>query len=117
VAPLQKVLNAAALLEMNLGPRYHLTPALHELHRLPIQSWIQFKLCLLVHHAIGGQSPAYISELVIPVADIPGLVSLRSADRQELVVPPSRLVSSDRAFSTAAPKTWNRLPVDTKINP
>src|SRR6218665_428903 len=89
-------------------------PALYELHWLPIQSRIQFKLCLLVHHVIGGRSPAYISELVNPVAHNPGRASLRSADRQELVVPRSRLVSSERAFAVAAPKAWNRLPVYVK---
>src|SRR6218665_228483 len=52
LAPLQRVLNAAARLVMNLGPRDHVTPALYELHWLPIQSRIQFKLCLLVHHVI-----------------------------------------------------------------
>src|SRR6218665_3832016 len=89
-------------------------PALYNLHWLPIQSWIRFKLCLHVHHAIGGQSPAYISELVISVDNNLGRASLHSADRQELVVPRSRLLSLERAYSKAAPKAWNRLPVDIK---
>lgn len=114
LAPLQRVLNAAARLVMNLGPRDHVTPALYELHWLPIQSRIQFKLCLLVHHVIGGRSPPYISELVTPVAAIPGRASLRSVGRQELDVPRTRLVSSERAFEVAAPKAWNKLPVDIK---
>ena len=42
-------------LVMNLGPRDHVTSALYELHWLPIQSRIQFKLCHLVRHAIGRQ--------------------------------------------------------------
>jgi hypothetical protein len=117
LAPLQRVLHAAARLVMNLGPRDPVTPALRELHWLPIQSRIQFKLCLLVHHAIGGRSPGYISELVIPVADIPGRSTLRSAERHDLFVPRSKLVSSERAFSVAAPKAWNRLPVDIRLTP
>src|SRR6218665_1035631 len=86
----------------------------YELHWLPIQSRIKFKLCLLVHHVIGGRSPPYISELVTPVAAIPGRASLRSVGRQELDVPRTRLVSSERAFEVAAPKAWNKLPVDIK---
>src|SRR6218665_991580 len=86
----------------------------YELHWLPIQSRIQFKLCLLVHHVIGGQSPPYISELVTPVAAIPGRASLCSVGRQELDVPRIRLVSSERAFEVSAPKAWNKLPVDIK---
>src|SRR6218665_1817356 len=91
LAPLKIVLNAAARLVMNLGRRDHVTPTLYELHWLPIQSRIQFKLCLLVHHVIGGRSPPYISELVTPVAAIPGRASLRSVGRQELDVPRTRL--------------------------
>src|SRR6218665_2380004 len=98
LAPLQRVLNAAARLVMNLGPRDHVTPTLYELHWLPIQSRIQFKICLLVNNVIGGRSPPYISELVTPVAAISGRVSLRSVGRQELDVPRTRLVSSERAF-------------------
>src|SRR6218665_963106 len=108
---------AAARLMMNLGPRDHETPALYELHWLPIQSRIQFKQCLLVHHVIGGRSPPYISELVTPVAAIPGRASLRSVGRQELEVPRTRLVSSERAFEVAAPKAWNNLPVYIKSIP
>ena len=37
LAPMQRVLNAAARLVMNLGSRDHMTPALYELHWLPIQ--------------------------------------------------------------------------------
>src|SRR6218665_1166068 len=52
--------------------------------------------------------------LVTPVAAIPGRASLRSVGRQELDVPRTRLVSSERAFEVAAPKAWNKLPVDIK---
>ena len=32
-----------------------------------------------------------------------------------LVVPRSRLASSERAFSVAAPRAWNNLPVDIRL--
>src|SRR6218665_3278489 len=99
---------------MILGPRDHMMPALYELHWLLIHSWIQFKLYLIVHHVIGGRSPPCILELVTPVAAIPGRASLRSVGRQELDVPRTKLVSSERAFDVAAPKAWNRLPVGIK---
>ena len=35
--------------------------------------------------------------------------------RHDLVVPRSRLVSSEWAFSAAAPRTWNSLPVDIRL--
>src|SRR6218665_38215 len=71
VAPMQRILKAAARLLMILGPRDNVTPALYTLRWLPMQSWIQLKLCILVHHATGGQSSAYISELVFSAANNP----------------------------------------------
>ena len=63
----------------------------------------------------------HLDNLVTPIANIPRRASLRSAGRQDLVVPRSRLVSSERAFSVAAPRAWNdllihiRLITDTKL--
>ena len=48
MAPLQRVMNAAARLVCNLRSRDHVTPALIELHWLPITARVQYKLCLLV---------------------------------------------------------------------
>ena len=64
LAPLQRVLNAAVRLVHDLGPREHVTPAMYELHWLPIAEKIKFKLCLLVHHAVNGRAPSYLTELV-----------------------------------------------------
>ena len=51
LAPLQRVLTAAARLVLDLKTRDHATPALRELHWLPIAQRIEYKLCLLVHKA------------------------------------------------------------------
>ena len=51
MAPLQRVMDAAARLVCNLRSRDHVTPALIELHWLPITARVQYKLCLLVHSA------------------------------------------------------------------
>jgi hypothetical protein len=47
---LQRVLNAAARLVLKLGPRDHVSAAMHELHWLPIWKRIDYKLCLLAHN-------------------------------------------------------------------
>ena len=101
---LQRVLNAAVWLVHNLGPHEYVTPAMYELHWLSIAERIKFKLCLLVFRAVNGRAPSYLIELVTPVANIPGCASLRSAERHDLVVLRSRLASSERAFSVAAPR-------------
>ena len=70
LSPLQRVLHAAARMVLNLRPRDHVTPALRELHRLPIAERVDFKLCLLVHKALVGQAPHYIADLIRPLADL-----------------------------------------------
>jgi len=47
--PLQRVQNAAARLVVNHRLRDHVTPALKQLHWLPVASRIKFKLCLCMH--------------------------------------------------------------------
>ena len=45
IAPLQRVLNAAAHPVLGLRPRDHVTAALIDLHWLPVAARIEFKLC------------------------------------------------------------------------
>ena len=73
LAPLQRILHAAArtVLDRKLGD--HVTPALQELHWLPITERIQYKLCLLVHKMFVGHAPDYIVSLLMPASDIPSL--------------------------------------------
>jgi len=49
LAPFQRVLHGAACTVMDLKPCDRVTPALRELHWLPVAERIQYKLCLLVH--------------------------------------------------------------------
>jgi len=86
LAPLQRVLSAAARVVVGLGPRYHVTPSLCELHWLPIAARIDYKLCLLVHKSFFGQVPDYITELLTPAASDPSRSSLRSSSSSNLMV-------------------------------
>jgi len=68
VAPLQRVIyNTATRLVCGLRPRDHVTDSTIKLHWLPIRARIQYKLCLLDHRALNGQSPNYVAELLQPV--------------------------------------------------
>ena len=69
LAPLQRVLHAAAGVVMDLRPHDHVSPALQDLHWLPIKQRIEFKLCLLVHKTLVGHSPEYKSDLLTSAAD------------------------------------------------
>ena len=57
--------NAAARLIMDTGKYSHITPALYELHWLPVPARIHFKILLLAFKAIHGLAPAYISNLLV----------------------------------------------------
>ena len=59
LAPLQRVLNAAARLVLEMGPCDQVSAALHELHWLPIRKRIDYKLCLLAHNVRIGRAPKY----------------------------------------------------------
>ena len=63
---LQKVQNAAARL-VHGGHRFsHVTPLLRDKrHWLRVRQRIKYKLCLIVHKAFHGRSPAYIKDLVV----------------------------------------------------
>jgi len=64
IAPLQRVLNAAARVVCGLRPRDHVTDALIRLHWLPAAARIEFKLCLLVYQAINGLAPSHITDML-----------------------------------------------------
>ena len=114
LAPLQRVMHAAARLVCDLSPRDHVTPALRSLHWLPVKQRIEFKLCLLVHQTINGRAPAYLNDLIETTASVPGRASNRSASNNDLVTRRTRLKLGERAFSVAAPRIWNQLPIEIK---
>jgi len=68
---------------------------------------------VLTYKVLHGSAPRYLGPLV-PVADLQGRRTLRSAGTNRLVEPSVRLSTvSSRAFSVAAPRIWNALPAET----
>ena len=111
---LQRVQNAAARLIMGLRKFDRITPALVELHWLPIRQRILFKILLLTWKALHGQAPAYIWDMLTPF--IPKR-QLRSGQQMLLCVPRTNLCTyGDRAFSVVAPKAWNNIPAEIKLS-
>ena len=110
---LQRVQNAAAKVIKQKRKYDHVTPLLHELHWLPIEDRITFKISLFVYKSLNGAGPVYLRDLLSyyrPPA------SLRSADDPlALAIPRTRLRTyGDRAFSVAAAVLWNKLPLDIR---
>jgi len=83
---LQSAQNAAARLVTGTRRCEHITPALRQLHWLPVQQRIQFKLASLAFHALSGLAPDYLAGDCQLVADS-WWRSLRSAERPVCSVP------------------------------
>ena len=109
VKQLQLTQNRAARILSLTSKFAHITPVMRDLHWLPVDKRIEFKVLLLCYKCVNGLAPPYLSDLLskyVPTR------SLRSADKDLLVVPSSCRLKTfgDRAFTQAAPRLWNELP-------
>ena len=105
---LQHIQNIAARIVTRTKRSEHITPVLKQLHWLPIEYRIQFKVLLYVYKALNGCAPGYLSDLIEQYSP-PRL--LRSDSQLLLCVPKSRTKTyGDRAFANIAPRLWNNLP-------
>ena len=93
-----------------LGPRVHILSALRDLHWLPLNFRIRYKLCLIMHAAHNHRCPEYINRLVTSPASIPSRSRLRSATSNRYEVPKTQLNFWERAFTVAGPTAWNNRP-------
>ena len=110
LAKLQRIQNAAARLCLRVPPRAHVSSRslLVQLHWLPVEFRIRFKILLLVYKCLNGQAPQYLCDF-LTMRDSP--LSLRSFDSHLLVVPRTRTKSfGDKSFPNVAPRLWNDLP-------
>jgi len=109
--PLQRAQNAAARLVANMGSRDHITPAMKDLHWLPINQRITYKLCLMMHFIHTQQYPDYMRDLVSMTATTATRTGLRSASGLSYCKPRIRTKFGERAFSYSGPAAWNLLPL------
>jgi len=58
LAPFPRIL--VSFVDLKRRHRVSVTPDLREFHWLPVMGRIQYKLCLLVHKSLSGQTPDYI---------------------------------------------------------
>ena len=101
---LQYVQNTAARVVLQVSKFQHITPVLCELHWLPIQYRIIFKILLLVYKSLNGTSPSYLAQKLHYRSHTR---SLRSVSNELLMQP--RLYTKtygDREFAVLAPREW-----------
>ena len=114
VAKLQRVQNAAVRLIPGIGTFSHITPALYELHWLPVSLRIDYKILLLTFKCTYGLAPSYLSDLISIKSN--SLYNVRSTGKLLLDHSKAKMLTTlgARSFSAAAPKLWNELPLELR---
>ena len=112
---LQSLQNAAARLTYCKRKSDHITPVLNDLHWLPVDARIKFKILLITYKIINCMAPLYLSELISMYSP---KRCLRSAEKMLLVKPRGDFNKTygQRAFSVCAPSLWNSLPLEIRIS-
>jgi len=110
VARLQRIQQALARVVMQQSSVSPLTSneLLKQLHWLPIEWRIRFKLACLVHKILNTGHPPYLNELI---QHHKPSRSTHSSASHLLSVPQHNLSFGARAFRVAAPKIWNSIPL------
>lgn len=109
---LQRIQNTAARIVSMQPKRNHITPVLAELHWLPVQQRIQFKILVFVFKSLNQLAPTYLCELIKPYEPSRNLHS-SSSSNLSIRIPKTNFGA--RAFSIAGPTLWNNLPRDLKL--
>ena len=90
----------------------HITPVLSDLHWLPLEKQILFKLLCLTFEAFNGLAPHYWTDQLkqyTPTQTLP------STDKGLLCVPKIRTkIYGARAFAYAAPIHYNSIPLEIR---
>lgn len=115
IAKLQRIQNAAARL-VSLCPKHsHITPILRELHWLPIQQRICYKIMCLTYQCLSGVAPSYLRDLI---CEYTPARSLRSESKHLLCIPKVKSVNfGHRSFAYFAASEWNNLPLNIRTSP
>ena len=106
VQKLQKVQNAAARLISKRRKRESVADVLKDLHWLPVEQRIIFKLLTLTYKILYGLAPESLSSLL----------SISRADTFLLNYVYLNSTYGRRSFSYAAPRYWNALPQSIRLS-
>ena len=130
---LQRIQNMAARLVYKLPKFSHVTPLLIDLHWLPVEYHVRYKILLFTYKAIHQLAPQYINELFIRkstryrsrlssitrnIVFVNGSVSGEIAfdDIIYLQVPRTKCVTFEqRSLAVTSPQLWNSLPIEIKM--
>ena len=108
---LQCIQNSLARIVLQSDCRAHSEPILRQLHWLPMQSRIRFKLATITYKALSTNSPQYLSSLIHYYQPAR---FLRSSDQHLLLPTPSSTNFGSRSFRCSAPAIWNLIPLEIR---
>ena len=111
---MQRVQNWAAKLVLKRSKLSSSVEARMALHWLPIKYRIDFKLMLIVHKCLKGETPTYLSDLIQYNYRRGGLEKIRLMQGNYLVPYVKNKTFASRAFSVYAPRMWNNLPITVR---
>ena len=103
-------MKAAACAVMNLSLHDHVKPTLNQLHCLPVEQRITYKLCLIMNHIHIRQAPEYLLDCVFTFSAASGRYQLRSIGSVVYVLPRTRTRFGEHGFFYSDPAAWNTLP-------
>ena len=111
IRKLQVAQNSAARLIERLRKFDRISHIRKDLHWLPIQARIDYKVIYLTWKTLNNQAPKYLRDMI---KDTTHVRNMRSNNQRNLDM--QRCINNygTRAFSVIAPKLWNKLPVDIK---
>ena len=109
---LQKVQNSAARLIAMIPKRESIKPYLADLHWLPIQHRVEYKVLLYTYKALNNMAPQYICDLLQPYTPARSLRHDAWKRGSRLIPPekPNYVAYGGRAFQHSAPDLWNAIP-------
>jgi len=93
----------------------HITPVMRDLHWLPIQQRILFKLAMIIFKSLHGLAQSYLDDDCVLASAAAGRRHLRSADTMKPLVRRSRTVIGARDFAVSAAAIWNSLPAALRL--
>ena len=94
----------------------YITPSVEMFQRLrwmPVSQRINYNKTVLTYKALNNLTPAYISNLLSPIAKAYNR-NLRSSENGSLMVPKTKTSFYTRSFTDLAPKLWNTFPTSVK---
>ena len=110
----QRIRTIAAQIVLGRSTMDSATQCLKELHWLPIQLRIHYKILVTVYKCLSNQVPTYLQSMLQRQTITR---TTRPSQDQTLVAVPrtTKKIFADRSFSVVGPTLWNQLPKELRI--